>query len=87
MIRGCKNLVTVPVLSTSKVTDFWMFVGSCDNLSNESLNNILLMLKNMTLVSSNKTLKYAGLSSTQATTCTSLSNWSACYSLGWRTGY
>ena len=87
MIRGCKNLVTVPVLSTSKVTDFWMFVGSCDNLSNESLNNILLMLKNMILVSSNKTLKYAGLSSTQATTCTSLSNWSACYSLGWRTGY
>lgn len=34
-----------------------------------------------------KTLKYMGISSTQATTCQSLSNWSAFTAAGWTTGY
>ena len=55
-------------------------------LTNDSLNNILEMCKN-SVMSSNKTLKYIGLSSTQATTCTTLSNWAACESAGWTTGY
>lgn len=35
----------------------------------------------------NKTLKYVGLTSDQATTCTGLSNWAACEAAGWTTGY
>lgn len=65
----------------------YMF-GQCPLLSNNSLNSILAMLPTATaLSSSNKTLNYLGLTSTQATTCTGLSNWEAAQAAGWTTGY
>ena len=88
MCSGCTSLVTVPVLNTSGVTGSmgYMF-KDCPALSEASLNNILEMLTNATSYVGTKTLKNIGLSETQATTCTTLSNWSACEAAGWTTGY
>lgn len=86
--QNCDSLVTVPVYNFSSLTGIYnsnMFSG-CPNLSNESLNNILATCITMTGVT-NKTLKYIGLTSTQATTCTGLTNWADAQSAGWSTGY
>lgn len=88
LFSSCESMVTVPIYDFSNLTgnnNYNMF-KNCSSLSNESLNNILQMCITMTKVS-NKNLKYMGISSTQATTCQSLSNWSAFTSAGWTTGY
>ena len=59
----------------------------CPNLSDESLNNILAMCKNATSYTNTKTLAYIGLTSAQATKCTTLSNYSTFTAAGWTTGY
>lgn len=59
----------------------------CSSLSNESLNNILEMCINATSYTGTKTLKQIGLTSSQATTCQSLSNWNDFVTAGWTTGY
>lgn len=87
MFDNCSSLVTVPVLDTSKCTSIGRMFENCTALSNDSLNNILAMLTNATSYTGTKTLKYIGLSETQATTCTTLSNWTACETAGWTTGY
>lgn len=86
MFVGCEKLIDVPVYDFSNVTNNYNTFANCPSLSNESLNNIMQMCIGMTGVA-NKTLKYMGISSTQATTCQSLSNWSAFVSAGWTTGY
>ena len=88
--NGCESLTTVPILDLHSVTGSNMSncFGTCPSLTNESLNNILYMCANSGVTGSTyKKLSYIGLSSTQATTCTGLSNWSACQSAGWTTGY
>ena len=88
LFNQCESLVTVPNYNFSSLTgnnNYNMFNG-CTSLSNESLNNILAACITMTGVT-NKTLKYIGLSSEQATTCQSLSNWSDFVTAGWTTGY
>ena len=88
MFYGCTSLTTIPQLDTSVVTNMNGMFRSCTSLSNDSLNNILAMLTNaIAYTGTTKTLKYIGLSETQATTCTTLSNWSACEAAGWTTGY
>ena len=87
MFNNCTSLITIPVLDTSSVTGINNMVNNCSSLSNDSLNNILAMLTNATAYTGTKTLKYIGLSETQATTCTTLSNWTACETAGWTTGY
>ena len=87
MFANCSSLITIPVLDTSNVTGINNMVNNCSSLSNDSLNNILAMLTNATSYSGTKTLAYIGLSEIQATTCTTLSNWSACQAAGWSTGY
>lgn len=91
---GCSSLVNVPPLDFSSIIEFAKTATNCQNmfsgcpsLSNESLNNILAMCITMNPYSSHRTLKRIGLSSTQATTCQSLSNWDAFVSAGWSTGY
>lgn len=61
--------------------------NQCPLLDNNTLNSILGLLLTATNYTGTKTLKYIGLSSTQATTCQSLSNWAACETAGWTTGY
>ena len=84
---GCTSLTEIPLLNTGKVTKMQsMFIG-CTSLSDESLNNILAMCANATSYTSTKTLKYIGLTSDQATKCTTLSNYSAFTAAGWTTDY
>ena len=87
MFDGCTNLTTIPLLDTSKVTIMGYIFGGCSSLSDNSLNNILAMCTNATKITSNKTLKNIGLTSDQATKCTTLSNYSAFTAAGWTTGY
>ena len=87
MFEQCSGLITVPQLDTSNVTNMYHMFSECSSLSNESLNNILMMCKNATKITSNKTLAYIGLTQEQATTCQSLSNYSAFTAAGWTTGY
>lgn len=84
---GCTNLTTIPVLNTSSVTDMYDTFGGCSSLSEESLNNILSMCIGATSYIKTKTLKYIGLTSTQATTCQGLSNYQSFLDAGWTTGY
>ena len=86
MCSGCTNLVTVPVLNTSSVDTMGVAFENCLNLSDESLNNIMQMCISATNVST-KTLAYIGLTSDQATKCTTLSNYEAFTAAGWTTGY
>lgn len=89
--QGCASLTTVPVLDTHSVQPYYMnsMFSGCPSLSNESLNNILYMCAhaNSQGTAQQKTLYNIGLSSAQASICTGLSNWSACTSAGWTTGY
>lgn len=87
MFNGCTSLTSIPLLDTGDVTYMGTMFSNCTSLSNESLNNILAMCTNAAKITSNKTLRYIGLTSTQATTCQSLSNYSAFTTAGWKTGY
>lgn len=85
----CLKLKSVPVLDTSKCTSYKNMFGSCPGLTDESLNNIMRMCINMTSLSSTatKTLKQAGITPAQATSCQSLSNYQDFLDAGWTTGY
>lgn len=90
MFQYCSELQDVPVYSFASISVYYniqyIFL-SCPKLTNESLNNILASCPTATNLSSGKTLKNLGLSRTQCTTCTGLSNWSACEAAGWTTGF
>lgn len=83
----CNNLEEINFFDTSKVTNWQNAFSGCGRLTNESLNNILQMCINATDYTGTKTLLQLGLSSTQATTCQSLSNYQAFLNAGWTTGY
>lgn len=85
MFDGCTNLTTIPLLDTSSLNDMQYMFYNCANLSDESLNNILAMCTNAASYTSTKTLRYIGLTSTQANKCKTLSNYSAFTSAGWTT--
>lgn len=89
MFSGCSanNLnLDISGFDLASVTNMQYMFYNCVNLSNEGFNNILKALPTATSLST-KTLKYIGLSSSQATTCTGLSNWAAAEAAGWSTGY
>lgn len=87
---GCKKLVTIPQLDTRNLSKstyaLYSAFSGCDNLSDESLNNILAMCINATKMDT-KTLAYMGLTFAQANKCKTLSNYSAFTTAGWTTGY
>lgn len=87
LFANCSSLTSIPQLNTINVTDMSNMFKYCPNLSNESLNNILAMCTNAIKITSNKTLKYIGLTNEQATTCQGLSNYNAFVSAGWTAGY
>lgn len=86
-------LEDVPFLDMSNVrssTDTNNMFLNCSNLTNDSLNNILASLNTINVLSGTYgtlTLQNIGLSSTQATVCTTLSNWGTLSTKGWTTGY
>lgn len=83
---NCTNLKNVPVMDFANTNTWSNAFSGCPNLSDESLNNILAICMSATK-SATKTLKYIGLTSAQATKCTTLSNYSAFTAAGWTTGY
>ena len=83
MFSGCAVLTDVPQLDTNNVTAMKSIFGNCTSLSDESLNNILVMAKNSKVDSSNKTTTYLGLSTTQKEKIKTLSNYNAFISAGW----
>ena len=89
MFYGCSSLSSIPLIDTSNVTNMGTTFAGCSNLSNTSLNNILQMCINATKITSTslKTLARIGLTSAQATTCQSLSNWNDFVAAGWSSGY
>ena len=87
MFAYCKSLTSIPLLNTSNVTNMHSMFTYCESLNNESLNNILAMCTNAAKITSNKTLKYIGLTEEQANICKTLSNYSAFIAAGWTTGY
>ena len=88
MFLGCSSLTSLDVsnFNASIVTDMSSMFRSCSKLTNESLNSLLLMCTKATQAPT-KTLRYMYLSSAQATTCQSLSNYTAFTQAGWTTGY
>ena len=89
MFKSCEALSSVPQMDMSGATSstsLQNFVSGCSGLTNAGLENVLASLATWS-GSSNKTLKYIGLTSAQATTATSLSGWSALSAAGWTTGY
>jgi hypothetical protein len=90
--RACYDLTTIIFgndFSLSQLIGSQSFLntfGSCDHLSNDTLNAILGILPTATAYTSTKTLSYIGLSSAQIATCQTLSNWSLAQSAGWSTG-
>lgn len=111
----CKNLISLPKLNISNITDlrhcweecyelvyvpympanikanFGAAFTLCNKLSDDSLNNILLMLSDAknapTSGGATKTLKFVGFTEEQSTKCVTLSNWTVCEIAGWTTGY
>lgn len=84
---NCESLTTVPELNTENATNMSYMFSGCPSLSDESFNNILAMCTKATKVTSAKTLRIIGLTSKQATKCTTLSNWADFEAAGWTTGY
>lgn len=89
MFQYCTNLKHINLFDTSGLgqNGIYYAFGSCPNLSDESLNNIMQMCINNKNAAYNKDLKSVGLSSAQATTCQGLSNYQAFLDAGWTTGY
>lgn len=85
---NCPALVSIPELDTSNTVLLISAFASCPALSDDSLNNILKMCINSAVTSSDqKTLQNIGLTESQATKCTTLSNYQAFLNAGWTTGY
>ena len=82
MCRYCGSLKNIPVLNTQRVYVMASAFQGCGNLTDESLNNIMEMCIN-SAITSNKTLSYIGLNSTQIAKCKTLSNYQAFLDAGW----
>lgn len=89
MYEGCTNLVDLPLYDTTNVINLYNIVRDCPLLSNDSLNNLMLMAVNCNNKSymGDKSLKTFGLTTEQAQICTTLSNYQAFLDAGWTTGY
>lgn len=86
---GCNALEDVPLLDMSSATNMNSMFQNCYNLTDESLNNILLMCVNATSYTGNKTFRQLGFYRTYqpASRIQALSNYQAFIDAGWTTGY
>lgn len=87
MCFSCTALENFPIINLQSARSLANMFSGCTSLTNDSLNNILASLLTATSYTGTKTLKYIGLTSAQATTCTSLSNWNDLSTAGWTKGY
>lgn len=90
---SCKNLVDLPALNTSKATNMYGMFQNCISLSEQSLNNILIMCINATSYRGTKTLAQIGfnLSSMKriypVERIQALPSYQAFIDAGWTIGY
>ena len=89
MFANCASLTTVPMFGLEGVNSMSNMFYNCPLLSEDSLDNILGMLAYAIGggYSGTKTLKWIGLSQSQANICETLYHWSDCQNRGWTTGY
>lgn len=87
MCAKCTSLVDVPIYNTSSLvsTGLYYTFGSCPNLSDDSLNNIMKMCIDSPITYEEYIcLQQVGLSSAQIEKCRTLSNYDAFIAAGWR---
>lgn len=86
MFNYCHSLVKVPIYDTSSVSSadsMREMFKNCPSLSDESLNNILVMCISAVNKTNTKSLSILGLTAAQIERCKSLSNWQAFLDAGW----
>lgn len=87
----CSRLVQIPHLDFSKVTNnnHYNMFQYCYYLDRDSVNTLLLICSEMTLITTNKTLSYMGLNlrNQYIGDITTYSNYQAFVNAGWSTGY
>ena len=82
------NEISLDNFDVSKVSNASGMFQQNSGLTNDSLNSIMQAFSHNTAISNNnKTLKYLGFSSSQASNMTTLENWSLLQANGWITGY
>ena len=87
MFENCPSLVTLPELDTSSCLNLSTAFSGCENLSSNSLNNILAMCINVNAqYEASKTLYELGLGYEQAEVCMGLSNYQDFLNAGWDLG-
>lgn len=89
MFTSCSSLVNLPVFNLNLTNgQIQNMVSYCSSLSNESIQNLLKMVNAIQQFPYTKTLKYLGLTQSQATIATSFTTeWNALVAKGWTTGY
>lgn len=83
------NNIDISTWDFSSVTDtnLYELVSGDSGLNENSLRNIIHALLTVPTTYNRKTLAHIGLSSAQATTCTSFDEWTTLSANGWTTGY
>ena len=89
MFYGCESLESIDFqkLIPNDVINLSLMLNNCINLSNDSINNLLLVVSKLNKVESHKTLKGLGLSNIQAQSSKKLSNYNKFIKSGWSLGY
>lgn len=91
LFENCTNLKNVPVFnfgtSGGGITNMTNTFSGCPNLTTTSLNNIIKTINILPYYGGTKTLKYIGLTQTQAELCTTFDEWTDLANAGWTTGY
>jgi hypothetical protein len=92
MFYGCSSLEEIGEISFSFTafgsTSNQNIFTNCTSLSNSTLKKILIALQVLTEQGqSYRTLKFIGLSQTQANLCTTFDEWTELANNGWTTGY
>lgn len=88
MFYNCKVLKNIPILDTSKVTNFLQTFSLCPKLTEETLDNILVMCINATSYTGTKTLYYLlGGAAYSASKIQSLPHYQDFIDAGWTIGY
>lgn len=92
---NCSSLITLGEINLNNVSTnncMQNAFSGCTSLSNDSLHNIIKAMSASDYIktyytSYNKKLSHIGLTSEQATTCTSFNEWTTLSTAGWSTGY
>ena len=83
MYKNCSSLTTIPAMDFSGVTTLSNYVSGCGQLSDDSLNNIMLSCISAIAYTGTKTGNILGLNSTQRNKLSTLPAYNDFVSAGW----